>query len=119
MNTETTQESMGYRPNYTEILTHVNFYETYKKFLGLFMPVALYPCILALCFFEFTKAREDKALDQGHCKKVFVHYNFVSPLKCSTLALHFSHHFSHEKDWSPLSKKKKSLMLDNAHHRFY
>ena len=48
MNTETTQESMGYRPNYTEILTHDNFYETYKKFLGLFMPAVLYPCILAL-----------------------------------------------------------------------
>ena len=99
MNTETTQESMGYRPNYTEILTHNNFQE---KVLGLFMPVVLYPCILALCFFEFTKAREDKALDQGHCKKVSVHYNFVSPLKCSTLVLHFSH----EKDWSPLLKKK-------------
>ena len=66
------------------------------------MPVVLYPCILALCFFEFTKAREDKALDQGHCKKVSVHYNFVSPLKCSTLVLHFSH----EKDWPPLLKKK-------------
>ena len=31
MNMETARESMGYRPNYTEILTHDNFYETYKK----------------------------------------------------------------------------------------